>query len=323
MARTRGVGGIGGFSQHVFTDPDAMADGMQPVAPGVRLRAVDRGPFRCTVRTMLAGDLALFSVRGSPACALIEPSSDYLCVHLSLAAPFEVVEGSAVHSVSRSDCYLKLPQASLDCRKHAESEVLAITGFLPLLDRWGVEAGASPGRGLTALPRLLSLRTAPGQALRRYAAYLWAEGQRDSPLMRSPLVAQELGKGLLSALMLAAETEPPPPGSPAHARGQLRPATDFIAARLAQPLTLADIAAAAGVQPRTLQRRFRARYGRSVMAFVRERRLEAVHAALAAGNPDDTSVTRMAVEHGFAHLGRFAADYQRRFGEPPSQTLRG
>jgi len=32
-------------------------------------------------------------------------------------------------------------------------------------------------------------------------------------------------------------------------------------------------------------------------------------------------VAEVAARHGFLHAGRFAADYRRRFGESPSQTL--
>ena len=33
-------------------------------------------------------------------------------------------------------------------------------------------------------------------------------------------------------------------------------------------------------------------------------------------------VTDIAMDHGFVHLGRFAEQYRRFFGETPSQTLR-
>jgi AraC-like DNA-binding protein len=39
-------------------------------------------------------------------------------------------------------------------------------------------------------------------------------------------------------------------------------------------------------------------------------------------DPDDTTVTAVARKWGFGHYGRFAADYQRRFGRKPSETLR-
>ncbi len=35
-----------------------------------------------------------------------------------------------------------------------------------------------------------------------------------------------------------------------------------------------------------------------------------------------SSVTGIALDWGFAHLGRFSVEYRERFGECPSQTLR-
>ena len=38
--------------------------------------------------------------------------------------------------------------------------------------------------------------------------------------------------------------------------------------------------------------------------------------------PPETGVTAIALKWGFVHLGRFAQDYRRRYGELPSETLR-
>jgi AraC-like DNA-binding protein len=37
---------------------------------------------------------------------------------------------------------------------------------------------------------------------------------------------------------------------------------------------------------------------------------------------DGTTVTEVALRFGFAHTGRFAAAYRRRYGQAPSATLR-
>jgi AraC-like DNA-binding protein len=58
------------------------------------------------------------------------------------------------------------------------------------------------------------------------------------------------------------------------------------------------------------------------MQFVRARRLDAVNRLLLGLNPCAATVTEIALDYGFHHLSRFAADYQRTFGELPSETLR-
>ena len=54
--------------------------------------------------------------------------------------------------------------------------------------------------------------------------------------------------------------------------------------------------------------------------YVRQRRLERVHELLQ--SPAVRSVTEVALDHGFLHLGRFSEAYRKRFGELPSQTSR-
>jgi AraC-like DNA-binding protein len=53
---------------------------------------------------------------------------------------------------------------------------------------------------------------------------------------------------------------------------------------------------------------------------MRQRKLEKVHAVLQLATA--RSVTEVALDHGFLHLGRFSEAYRKRFGELPSQTWR-
>ena len=60
------------------------------------------------------------------------------------------------------------------------------------------------------------------------------------------------------------------------------------------------------------------------IAFIRDRRLDAVRRSLLEALPNEgVTVTETAVRWGFTHLGNFSIVYRHRFGESPSQTLRG
>ena len=56
------------------------------------------------------------------------------------------------------------------------------------------------------------------------------------------------------------------------------------------------------------------------MQFMKAQRLEKVHADLLQATPDDT-ITKIAMQWGFFHLGRFSNYYFKRFGELPSDTI--
>lgn len=103
----------------------------------------------------------------------------------------------------------------------------------------------------------------------------------------------------------------------------VRAARDFIDRNLSRPLTVASIAAAAGVSVRTLQNQFAEELDQTPTGYLKNRRLERVRADLADTPPGiGIGVTDIATRWGFTHLGRFAIDYRGRYGESPSQTLR-
>lgn len=59
----------------------------------------------------------------------------------------------------------------------------------------------------------------------------------------------------------------------------------------------------------------------SPMSYLRDARLRRADAELRAAVPPDDTVAAIARRWGFAHLGRFAAAYEARFGQPPGRTL--
>ena len=90
----------------------------------------------------------------------------------------------------------------------------------------------------------------------------------------------------------------------------------FIDDNADQPIGLLDIAAAAGVSPRTLQLRFREQLGVSPTRHLRQVRLQLVRSDLLAHR--GKSVGEIAWRWGFGNLGRFAAEYRRTYGNLPS-----
>lgn len=92
----------------------------------------------------------------------------------------------------------------------------------------------------------------------------------------------------------------------------------YIHKRLFAPISLEDLARAAGVSPRTLNLLCHRQYGVAPMIHLRNLRLDVARQKLRA--QPDTSVTEVAMACGFGHLGRFSAYYKARFGELPRDT---
>ncbi|MBK1783414.1 AraC family transcriptional regulator [Prauserella cavernicola] len=106
-------------------------------------------------------------------------------------------------------------------------------------------------------------------------------------------------------------------------RRAVRRAVELLRARPEHPWTLGSLCAEVSVSAGTLCAGFREFTGTTPMAYLRTVRMDHVRAELLAAGADETTVTHSAHRWGFAHLGRFSADYRSRFGEPPSATLRG
>lgn len=100
----------------------------------------------------------------------------------------------------------------------------------------------------------------------------------------------------------------------------VREAESLLAAEAREAPTIGDVARRVGVSARTLSEGFRQFRGISPRDFLADRRLEGLHAALAAAMPGD-SVTAIASDWGYVNFGAMAGRYRARFGELPSVTL--
>ena len=85
--------------------------------------------------------------------------------------------------------------------------------------------------------------------------------------------------------------------------------------------SVADLSRLSGVSRRTLRRGFRERFRTSPKAYLQAQRLIGVRRRLRSTG-DTTPISDIANEWGFWHMGQFAADYRRHFGELPSETVR-
>jgi AraC-like DNA-binding protein len=81
------------------------------------------------------------------------------------------------------------------------------------------------------------------------------------------------------------------------------------------------LALSLGVPRRTLFHAFQSTLGIGPHKFHRLIRLQRLRDALKNSAAEETSVTELAFEYGFSHLGRLAKEYREQFGEHPSQTL--
>jgi len=103
-------------------------------------------------------------------------------------------------------------------------------------------------------------------------------------------------------------------------RRAVHTALEFLDAHDRLPLTVSELCLRAGVSTPSLYRGFMERFGVGPKQYLHVRRLAGVRRALRSA-PPDARIVDIANGWGFWHMGRFAAEYRRQFGELPSRTL--
>ncbi|MFE0103421.1 helix-turn-helix transcriptional regulator [Streptomyces sp. NPDC059009] len=91
-------------------------------------------------------------------------------------------------------------------------------------------------------------------------------------------------------------------------------AKDLADSRYAEPLTVADLAAAAALSPAHFSRRFKAAFGEPPHQYLLTRRLERAAALLRA---TDWSVAAVGVAVGLRSIGSFTTSFRRMYGATP------
>jgi AraC-like DNA-binding protein len=247
-------------------------------------------------------------------------------VQFPLGGPIEIADASssvicdtrraAVLSPTRTDFYRV--RSSIGCGRLSLSFTQA-----NLVEQLAALLGESPTVPLY-FASTVDLTMGYGRSLARYVRTAVEDLEQAGSLLWGPTAMSAFEQFVMTALLMSHPHNYSEAlrrlGKPIAPR-DVRRALDYIEARLDQPITVADLVEATGVAGRTLFMHFKAVKGVSPMRYVRDARLRQVRQALLEAAPE-ASVTSIATDAGFTHLGRFSMVYRRRFGESPSETLK-
>jgi len=150
-------------------------------------------------------------------------------------------------------------------------------------------------------------------------------GTATGNLVESPLFAAQVEQVVIATLLLCQPSnyyDRLTSGVPSIAPYFVKRAEGFIDENAHQPLTIGDIVEHVGVSTRSLFEGFRRFRSTTPMQYLKDVRMQRVRDELLRSSREATTVTEIAVRWGFLHLGHFAVDYKRYFGESPSMTLK-
>ncbi|SES32983.1 helix-turn-helix transcriptional regulator [Lentzea albida] len=216
-----------------------------------------------------------------------------------------------------------------DAAQHVDTAAFDVRLLVLPWDAVSVAAGhrtGLPARGL----RFTSMRpvsSAMAAYWTRITTLIHDDFAADDPSAANPLINEHL---LQTAATAALMVFPNPTMTAEHLRGpgwtapaSLRRAVAFIEAHAHEPVTLTEIAAAAGTSGRAVQHAFGRHFDITPTGYLRRIRLRRAHEDLLAADPTTgATVAEIAARWGFAKPGNFAVAYRKAYGVPPSHTLR-
>jgi AraC-like DNA-binding protein len=96
---------------------------------------------------------------------------------------------------------------------------------------------------------------------------------------------------------------------------------EFICEHYRDAVHLEDICRETGVGLRCLQRAIRAYFDVTLTELLESVRMEAAHRDLSKLRLEESTVTQVALDNGFTHLGRFSVAFHQRFGETDDLSM--
>ena len=244
-------------------------------------------------------------------------------LHLPLRGACEITNNAGSAICSPGQAVMSSPVGHFTRSETGSSRLTLSMTRATVIDQLAALLHDAPNRPLEFSPTM-DLASIAGQRVMRHVRLALADLDEPDEALRSPVLLSMYEQLILNNLLLSqpnnytdrllrVETKLAP--------ANVRRAIDFIEAHLQMPITLADITTASGVPGRTLLQHFRDHHGTSPIRYMRDARFARAREALMHPSKEE-SVTQIAMTWGFYHLGRFAVEYRKRFGETPSQTYR-
>ncbi len=268
-------------------------------------------------------DLSFFRY-GGPLHLHVEQPFEWYMVHLPLSgpAPVTILEGN-VHSMPGTGAVISAgPFMDMDFGPDTNRLVVRFQE-----NRLKEHLAAFLGheireRIVFKIP--FPLNSPGARAFQSLTSELLQKIDDNASLLQSPVVADQYEQLLMSVLLESQYhnywDELHDDASPA-APYYVKRALSYLHEHADEAITMETLVEQSGVSARSLYAGFRNFQNASPMAVLKSERLHRARADLLAADPAHITVTEIATKWHFFHLGRFAADYRKAFGEAPSATL--
>lgn len=263
---------------------------------------------------------------GANVCIEPERLDDFLLVQMPLSGQAKIRCGSETLLSTPKKASVITPSLPLHMRWQEDNDQIIVR-----IERQALEDACSAQLGY-ALQKPLEYQLAMPLDTRQGLAWLQLVGFLSNSLFAKEASKNSIITTQIEQLVIASLLNNHPhnfsdaiserPRKPA--RRYLREAEEYLRAHCKQPITLATLANHVNISTRSLHYGFKEHFGIGPMAYLKLVRLQAIRERLlqAQAQHETLNITQLALDWGFAHLGRFSEDYRKQFGETPSQTLK-
>jgi AraC-like DNA-binding protein len=250
------------------------------------------------------------------------PLEDFYLVQMPLAGHALIESGHERVDSGTEVASVLSPAEPTTMRWSADNDQLMVRISRPLMDRALLAQLGRPAGD--PLKFQLGFRWRECAAWRCLMSYLLDCSAQDIDFVHNKLITAHIEQLVVSTLLTMQAhnySSAQPVRRTAILPRHVRRVEEYLQAHAHEPVCADQLAQLAGVSLRSLYAGFKDFCGVSPMQYLKDLRLDRARTDLL-NLPDVPSVASVALRWGFAHLGRFSADYKERFGESPSETLR-
>lgn len=287
-------------------------------------RVVDRNRFELQMNAVSLGHTSLVFNRFGVETKVISTLPDDPVIFIfgrNAPTKFNLDNGSIV--VSPHKAALVSPGKSGIVERSEGSEIFCLRTTQPKLLHHFEHLTNRHHRGSLIFDCDIDLTDGPGAMLQRMINYMVYELDHNEHIMKNPGLLKSYDEMLMNALLSLPHNHLGKLYESHRNRvapGIVYRAEEYMRAHLEEAISISGLIRICGCSQSTLFSAFRNARGYTPMEFLTEQRLQSVRTNLHKSNPQ-ASVSVIALNCGFRHLGRFSRLYKNRFGESPSETL--
>ena len=193
-----------------------------------------------------------------------------------------------------------------------------------ILDEISITLGVGGISGIIKEPIPLNCNPAKMTALQNQLSLLSERLRNNATQTNISQISYEIEYEIPRALVLILINDNTNLGTPGFTKRYraIKRVKEYIEVCINEDITVRDLCKVSGVSERTLQYAFTEYIGMSPKSFMKINRLNHARQELRNSRESEESIFDIANRWGFWHMGQFAADYKKLFGELPSETKR-